>query len=97
MKPGTTTVDPADIRTLVSSGNQESDQQGGVYGDLPGESMHMPVNSPTNIGDTNGADIQEEMMQAHEAKWPQAARDEHKAKGGFFAGTRHIIPISRWN
>src|SRR6266852_6028084 len=91
MKPGPTTVNPADIRTLVSSGDQEADQ-GGIYGDLPGESMRMPVNSTQNIGDANGADIQE-IAALHEAKWPQSARDEHKSNGGFFAGPGTSYPL----
>src|SRR5438445_10170859 len=67
MKPGPTTVNPDDIRTLISS----SDQQGS--------------NSPTQ-------DIQE-IAKLHEAKWPQAKRDEHKAKGGFFAGPGTSFPL----
>lgn len=81
-KQGYTTADPNDIRMLKPFPPP----------DTPAGAMHMPYNSNQNIGDTNGADIQE-MMQAHEAKWPQSARDEHKARGGFFAGPGTSFPL----
>src|SRR5580765_5534697 len=92
MKPGPTTVNPADVRTLISSNDQEADQ-GGIYGNLPGESMRMPVNSQLNIGDANGADILEALNQIYENRWPQSKRDEHKAAGGRFAGPGTGYPI----
>lgn len=36
----------------------------------------------------------QEMQRAHEAKWPQSKRDEHKARGGFFAGPGTAFPLS---
>src|SRR5258708_3501786 len=81
-KQGYTTADPNDIRMLKPFPPP----------DIPAGAMHMPYSSNQNIGDTNGADIQE-MMRAHEAKWPQSARDEHKANGGFFAGSGTSFPL----
>src|SRR5204862_2511262 len=79
---GYTTADPNDIRMLKPFPPPGT----------PAEAMHMPYSSPQNIGDTNRADIQE-MQRAHEAKWPQSARDEHKASGGFFAGSGTSFPL----
>src|SRR4051794_14606806 len=35
----------------------------------------------------------EEIAKLHEAKWPQSKRDEHKARGGFFAGSGTSFPL----
>jgi Mu-like prophage major head subunit gpT len=79
---GYTTAEPNDVRMLKNF----------PPADTPAGAMHMPYSSNQNIGDTNGADIQE-MQQLHEAKWPQSARDEHKANGGFFAGPGTSFPL----
>src|SRR5271157_2216354 len=79
---GPTTVPPDDVRTLKPFPPPGT----------PAEAMHMPVISPTNISDSNGADIQE-MQRAHEDRWPQSKRDEHKAKGGYFAGPGTSFPL----
>jgi hypothetical protein len=86
---GPTTAEQNDIRVLLP------DQQHPPPG-TPAAAMHMPVLSSTNIADSNGmsiADIQE-LTKLHEAKWPQSARDEHKASGGTFAGPGTSFPLS---
>ena len=35
----------------------------------------------------------DDIRMLHEAKWPQSARDEHKANGGFFAGSGTSFPL----
>jgi hypothetical protein len=85
-KKGYTTAEPNDIRTILPFPPPNT----------PAAAMHMPVISPTNVADSNGmsiADIQE-LQRAHEAKWSQSARDEHKAKGGTFAGPGTSFPLS---
>ena len=79
---GYTTADPNDIRMLLQHPPPGT----------PAEAMHMPVIGQQNIADSNGADIQE-MQRAHEERWPQSKRDEHKANGGFFAGPGTSFPL----
>jgi hypothetical protein len=82
-KQGYTTAEPNDIRMLLQHPPP----------DTPAAAMHMPVISQQNIADSNGADIQE-IQRAHEDRWPQSKRDEHKANGGYFAGPGTSFPLS---